>query len=627
MPLQERLLYEFGPFRLDAGERRLLQNGRPIPLTPKAFQTLLVLVQNQGRVVDKEELLRKVWPDTFVEEATLAQNVFTLRKQLGDDRSEAVYIETVPKRGYRFVAAVQPVSSSPHLAGAVAESVQPPALPKTRRRFWIGAAILGCALAAGAFYVGRRVEARPRHAMLLVLPVQNLTGNAERSYLADGLTEEFIAQLGAMDPRRLGVIARTSSMAYKDTTKTIDQIGRELNVNYVLEASLREAGQRTRVTAQLISARDQARLWSQDYDAPSGDLVAVEDEIGRAVASEIHLELQPQSRQRLAQVRAENPASRDLYLQARFYWNLRTQDGLNKALTLFYQAAEKDPANARAYAGVADAYNLLLFYGYSPGAGSILRAKEAALKSIELDDALAEGHAALAYIEFMWLWEWPEAEKEFRRAISLDPNYVSGHQWFALYLSAMGRPQEAMAQINEARALDPASLIVRAAAGLTAYYAHDYDAAIAEAQAALNVNPDFIPALAVLGHAHEQKRMFAEAQADYQKEMSLTQGPAIMTLADLGHLYGVTGKQAEATAVIQKLNDLRRQLPYVGFTAEALVYAGLNDRDNAIAYLTKAEQQNDAARVWVRCDPRWDPIRSDPRLNAVVPVPDGAHAR
>jgi len=622
MPLQEQSLFEFGPFRLDAGERRLLQNGRPIPLTPKAFQTLLVLVQNQGRVVEKEELLRKVWPDTFVEEATLAQNVFTLRKQLGDDRSEAVYIETVPKRGYRFVAPVQPVAARAAIESPL--SIKPVPLHErslSRRRLWIIATILACALAASTFYIGRRMNAPPLHAMLLVLPVQNLTGNTDRSYLADGLTEEFIAQLGAMDPRRLGVIARTSSMAYKDTNKTVDQIGRELNVNYVLEASLREAGQRTRVTAQLISTSDQARLWSQDYDAPSGDLVAVEDEIGRAVASEIHLELQPQSRRRLALIRAENPASRDLYLQARYYWNLRTQDGLNKSLTLFYQAAEKDPTNARAYAGVADAYNLLLFYGYSPGAGSILRAKEAAQKAVELDDALAEGHAALAYVEFMWLWEWPQAEKEFRRAISLNPNYVSGHQWFALYLSAMGRPQEAMAQINEARSLDPASLIVRAAAGLTAYYARNYDAAIAEAQAALDVNPNFTPALTVRGRAHEQKKMFPEAMADYQKEMELTQGTATTMLADLGHLYAVTGKTAEATAVIQKLSDLRRQFPFVGFTAEALVYAGMNDRDNAIAYLIKAEQQNDGARIWVSSDPRWDPVRSDPRFDAVAPVP------
>ncbi|MBI3644893.1 MAG: winged helix-turn-helix domain-containing protein [Acidobacteriales bacterium] len=593
-----------------------------MPLTPKAFQTLLVLVENQGRLVEKDELLKKVWPDTFVEEATLAQNVFTLRKQLGDDRSDAQYIETVPKRGYRFVAPVRLIGTAQ------------PALPETtepglyrRGSVWIAAAVLGATLAVGGFYLARRID-RPRHrAMLAVLPVQNLTGTNDRAYLTDGLTEEIITQLGAMDPSRLGVIARTSSMAYKDTNKTVDQISHELKVDYILEASLRESGTRTRVTAQLIDAGDQGRIWSQDYDAPSGDIVAVEDEIGRAVATQVHLELQPQARQRLDRRRGENPESHDLYLQARYYWNTRTRDGLDKGLNLFYRAAEKDPTNARAFAGVADSYNMMMFYGYSPGAGTLLQAKAAAQKAIELDDSLAEGHAALAYMDFMWLWEWPAAEKEFRRALELNQNYVSAHQWFALYLSAMGRDAEALEQVNAARALDPLSLIVRAAAGMTAYHARKYDEAIAECKSALAVNPDFAPAHTVLGHAYVQKRMFPEASAEYQKVLSLSGGTVPAYLADLGYLYGVSGKPADAMAVLTKLHDLRRQLPFVGFTTEALVYAGLNHKEMAIAYLEKAGEQNDANLIWARSDPRWQMISSDPRLSALLPPATAAHVR
>jgi len=627
MSLQSQCLYEFGPFQLDHSERRLSQQGRPVPLTPKAFQTLLVLVQNPGRVVEKEELLKTVWPDTFVEEATLAQNVFTLRKQLGDDRSEAIYIETVPKRGYRFVAPVRLIEPAPVPEAERSGEGGPTGWFSNRRRLWITAAVLGCTVAAGSAYFVRRMV-KPRHrAMLAVLPVQNLSGNEERSYLTDGLTEEIITQLGAMDPERLGVIARTSSMAYKNTTKTVEQIGRELRVDYILESSLRESGLGTRITAQLINASDQARIWSQDYDAPAGGIVAVEDEVGRAVASQIQLELGSRARQRLARARAENPESHDLYLQGRYFWNSRTHDGLGKSLTLFYQAAEKDPSNARAYAGVADAYNMMMFYGYSPGAGSLVKAKAAAQKAIELDESLPEGHAALGYMQFMWLWEWPSAEEEFRRAIALDPNYVPAHHWFALYLSAMGRSEEAMEQIRQAREIDPLSLIVRAAAGLTAYHAGKYDLAIAECKSALDVNPNFIPAITVLGHAYAQKKMYGEAEAAYQKTVQLTNGATMSYLADLGYLYAVSGKSREAMKIVDAFHDRDRQMPYVPFTFDALIYAGLNEREKAVASLERAEQQNDAGLIWLRSDPRWASIRTDPRLASLLPPPTAAHTQ
>lgn len=621
MPVQEQCLYDFGPFRLDPVERRLLQDGRQVPLTPKAFQTLLVLVQNQGRVIEKEELLRRVWPDTFVEEATLAQNIFTLRKQLGDDRSEGAFIETVPKLGYRFVAPVRQVEFAKlEELSRSGFPERPASLPLFRRMsLWLGM-LLGCVGAIGALFSVRYLRMPQQRTMLCVLPVQNLAGNEEHSYVADGLTEEMISQLGAMDPQHLGVIARTSSMAYKGTTKTIEQIGRELNVNYVLETSLRESGQRMRITAQLINSRDQARMWSQEYDAAPGDLVAVEEQIARAVGSEIHLRLQPQAQQRLARTRAENPESRDLYLQGRYYWNQRSRDGLSKSVSLFYQAAEKDPSNARAYAGIADAYNMEMFYGYSPGAGTLLKAKAAAQRAIELDDSLAEGHAALAYMDFMWLWEWPDAEKEFQRAITLNANYVSAHHWYGLFLSAMGRHEEAMQQVTAARAIDPVSPVVRAAAGLSAYYARNYDQAVAEARSALAINPNFVPAHTVLGRALEQKKMYPEALAEYKRVLDLA-GSGNVLIADLGHLYGVMGKATEATAIIKKMDNMRTELPYVSFSAEGLIYAGLNDDQNAIEYLVKANQQNDAGLIWVWTDPRWDKIRPDPRIKALLPPP------
>lgn len=627
MPLQEQRLYEFGPFQLDPTERRLLQDGKPVPLTPKAFQTLLVLVQNQSRVVEKEDLLKKVWPDTYVEEATLAQNVFTLRKQLGNDRSEAVYIETVPKRGYRFVAPVKLIEpESGKMIAAPSASFERQSW-FARRSILIAAGVLACVLVGIGIYAGRRISAHPRRSMLAVLPVQNLTGRDERNSLSDGLTEEIIAQMGVMDPEHLGVIARTSSMAYKDSHKTVDQIGRELNVDFVLEASLRDAEPRTRVTAQLIDARSQARIWAEDFDVSSADVLGVEDEIGRAVASEIHLELQPRARQRLARVHAENPEARRMYVEGRYYWNLRTREGLDKALTLFKNAAEKDPTNARVFAGLADTYNIQMFYGFSPGAGSLLKAKAAAQRAIELDDTLAEGHAALAYTEFMWLWQWAEAEKEFRRAIAPNHNYATAHHWFAMYLSAMGRHGEALEQINQARVLDPVSLPVRAAAGLTQYYARNYDLAIAECRTALAINSEFAPAHTVLGHAYVGKKMFAEAEAEYQKVIALTNGAVPLYLADLGYLYGVWGKPNDARKILEALRDSRRQLPFVPFTQEARVFAGLNQKDEVVDYQEKAQQQNDAGLIWLGVDPRWDGVRSDPKLKSLFQPASTAQSR
>jgi len=615
MSLPSSHFYQFGPYRLDPSEQLLTEDGRKVPLTPKAFQTLLILVENPGRVVEKEELLQKIWPDTFVEEATLAQNVFTLRKQLHDDRQEAPYIETVPKRGYRFAAPVQVVDLAAPESRADSEqaTIAAPSRPATHSlaRRWIALTVTIVALLGGLVTWHFRPRPLARRPLLAVLPVENLTGDLNREFLSDGLTEELIAQLGSLDPGKLGVIARTSSMTYKGSSKTVPQIAQELGVDYLLEGSIREAGGKLRVTEQLVRGRDQTHLWAQSYDRDLGNLIEMQTEIAGSVASSIELRLTDATRTRLASANPVNPVAYQAYLQGRFYWNTRTREGLLKSIDYYNQALQLDPANARAYAGLADAYNLLSFYGYAKVAANLNRATDAAQKALELDETLPEAHAALAYTNFYWWWKWPEAERDFQRAIQLDGNYVPAHQWYALFLAAMGRQPEGLQQIERAKELDPLSPAVRAGAGFVDYFARRYDDALAECNTALAANPKFMAALYVRGLAYEAKGEFDKAIADFQNASEISSGHLDIYESALAHAYARTGRRAEAEKIALDLEERSRQ-EYIGPSNEAVIWAGLGNQQKTVEWLKRAVETNDAGTIWVRVDPRWDGIRSDP---------------
>jgi TolB-like protein/cytochrome c-type biogenesis protein CcmH/NrfG len=346
--------------------------------------------------------------------------------------------------------------------------------------------------------------------------VQNLTGDPSREFLGDGLTEELILQLGVLDPGKLSVIARTSSMAYKGSNKTVPEIGKELKVNYLLEGSIREAGGRLRVTEQLVRASDGTHLWAQSYDRELGDLLRMETEVANAVAIATSIHLTDEERTKLAKANTANPEAYQAYLQGRFYWNMRTREGLLKSIDYFHQALQFDPEDARAYAGLADAYNLLVYYGYASGTESSHRATDAARKALELDESLPEAHTALAYANFFSWWKWPEAEQEFRRAIELDNNYVPAHHWYAIYLSAMGRRDESVEQMRRAKELDPLSPAVRAGSAFVDYFSRDYDDAVKECDTALAANPQSTAALYVRGLAYEGEGRFDKAIADFQ---------------------------------------------------------------------------------------------------------------
>ncbi len=633
MRQESKHFYEFGPFRLDAPERQLFRDGKPVELTPKAFDTLVALVENRGHLLTKDDLLKRVWPDTFVEEATLAKNVFTLRKALGSPPGEDEYIETVPTRGYRFVGQVREIADgspalpprktrdSPSTVSHTGEPIAVASRDRGRRR-----AIAGLLLAAALIviaYLGRQqfwLHPNPpaRRMMLAVLPFSNLTGDPTQDYFADGFSEEMITQLGNLEPGRLGVIARTSAMQFKNTQKLVDQIGRELGVDYLLEGSVRRTGDRVRISAQLIRVRDQTHLWAADYDRDDRDILALQTDVAKAIGRQIELKLTPGQLARFADKRQVNPECYDLYLKGRYYLSKRTEEGIEKAVEYFRQAIEKDPNYARAYAGLADSYSFLgdTTYGVRSPRETMPKAKAAAMKALELDETLAEAHTSLAAIQETFEWEWSSAEKEYKRAIELNPGYATAHHWYAVYLAQMGRLDESIAEMRRAEEDDPLSPIISENTGLMFYFARHYDQAIEQYRKAFELDPNLVIAHYDLGRAYARKGLYDEAIAEFQKAVKLSGGQPLY-VAGLASAYGVAGRKAQAIKIVKELKD-RSKLEYVSPYEIALVYVSLGETNHAFEWLEKAYQERSSFKDELRAAPELDGLRSDPRFDDLL---------
>jgi TolB-like protein/DNA-binding winged helix-turn-helix (wHTH) protein/Tfp pilus assembly protein PilF len=619
-------LYEFDEFRLDVRRRALLRRQELVPLTPKAFETLLALVQNCGQLMTKDELMKAVWPDSFVEEANLTQTVFVLRKALGET-PEQRYILTVQGRGYRFAADVKVVSENGHPAavapGASRHASVLPTLenPAPRRRLaLLGIAIVLVTTLAAWFAWSRTPTRQPSNGrlMLAVLPFENLTGDAGQDYFSDGMTEEMITQLGNLDPQHLGVIARTSVMHYKNSQQRLEHIGRELGVQYVLEGSIRRDANKVRITAQLIQVKDQTHLWARQYDRDLSNLLALQGEIAQEIAGQIQLTLDDPKRIDAVHQPSLSPdaiEAYDLYLKGRYFWNKRTAQGFQQAIECFQQAIAKDPTYARAYAGLADSYALISNYNLAPQNELMPKARAAALKALELDEGLAEAHTSLALITENYDWDWPTAEKEYRRAIQLDPNYATAHQWYAEYLAFQGRFDEALAESERARQLDPLSLIIAADKGAILYFSRQYDRAIEQFRAVLEMEPNLQRARMVL-FAYAQKGQTADALAEIQKWRRSDDTP--WTWATEAYVYGHSGQPLRARDALKKLEWANRQRHLDPAPMLALAYVGMNNKDEAFNWLQKAYSEHSNAVTTLKVDPIYDPLRSDPRFQEVL---------
>lgn len=613
-------LYQFGPFRLDPAQRLLFRGEDIIPLTPKAIETLLVLVEHRGQLLTKDELLRRVWPGTFVEEVTLAKNISTLRKALGETPEGHEYIETHSKRGYRFVAEVREVER-PEGAGAAAP-VAPrdvAAVPSRARwkKGWLPAtAVAGVLLVllAANWYRSRPEESPAgRKVMLAVLPFEDLSGDPEQEYFSNGLTEEMITQLGRLEPERLGVIARTSAMQYKGIRKSAAAIGRELGVDYILAGTTRREGTRVRISAQLIQVKDQSHLWAEDYDRDLRDILALQSEVASAIAQQIRLKLSPEQHARLRTTAPVNPEAYEDYLKGRFFWNKRTVEGHQKAIEFFEKAIALDPNYAPAYAGLADAYALLGSAAnfILPRREAMGRAREAAQKALSLDESLADAHTSLGFVKMHYDWDFAGAEREFLRAIALNPGYATAHHWYAYDMVAMGRLDDAIAQVRLAQKADPLSVIISRDVGEMLLFAGHDDEAIAQCRKTLEMDPQFAPAHWVIAWADRHKNR----QKEFLEELDQSD---ISTRARVhGVVCALTGRKSEARRILAEF--LRSAPKRYGSSLDiAALYLYLGDRDKAFTWLEKAFQDREGGLIVIGVEEQWKPFRSDPRFQQLL---------
>ncbi len=587
MSKPSRLRYEFGPFLLDATEQLLLRDGRPIALKPKLFDLLLILVENSGHVLDKNRLMSEVWPDTFVEESSLTVGIFALRKALGDGRNNHSYIETVPRRGYRFVANV---TEAPNGGGDSVAARRARLSSNGEERFEAGAGVRS----------------------LAVLPFKYIGAEAGDEYLGLGLADALITKLTNLRQIR---VRPTSAVREYTRARDITVAGRELKVDALLDGSIQRARKRIRVTAQLVDGHDGATLWAENFDEKLADIFSLEDSLSDQVVRALSLKLTGEERKQLVKHHTESAEAYHAYLKGRYFWNKRTAEGFKKGVEYFEHAIALDTNYALAYAGLADCYQLLNGYMSRPPRELIPKAKAALLKALQLDDSLAEAHTSLAHL-LRRDWNWSVAEKEFKRAIELNPNYATAHHWYSTYLTVMARFDEAWAEIKMAQELDPLSLAVNRSGGILFYFTRQYDQAIEQLLDTVELDPNFGYAHFVLGMVYAAKGMYDEAIKQYRKTQTLS-GKGLELTAYLGHIHALSGRRGEAQKVLDQLKGLSDH-GYELHYHIALIYLALGDKDQAFAWLEQAYNERDEELGLLKVDPMLDGLRADPRFMSLL---------
>ncbi|MEO8433882.1 MAG: tetratricopeptide repeat protein [Pyrinomonadaceae bacterium] len=630
--------YEFGPFCLDASKHLLLRDGRPVSLTPKALEILLALVENGGRVLGKDAMLQKIWPDTLVEENNLTVNISALRKALGESPAEHRYIVTVPGQGYRFVAEIRelpgksadlflertkaqivieeeedgPNSEKSELAKSPARSlIWSRSGPSRALTFALVVGVIALTATAAILYRQRvetgGAESAPIRSVA-VLPLKNLSDDPSNEYFSDGMTESLISALSRIEG--LKVISRGSVVRFKGKETDPAEVGRQLGVEAVLEGNVRKSTDSLRVAVRLVSVKDGRVLWARDtHERALGDIFALQDDIARSVAAGLRLELAPEGEQRLTKRYTDNVEAYQLYLKGRYHvFELSTPDPVKTGMEYFKKAIEIDPNYALAHAGLADAY-----YGLSnailPPGEAMPKARAAAMKALELDDTLAEAHISLGLVKLFYDWDFAWAEREFERAVELNPNDPVARNWYSWHLLFTGRSDEALAEMRRAEKLDPLSLKMKKDLGRVLYYARQHDQAIEQYKKALELNANDSQTHWFLGVTYVVKGRVSEALAEFQKAMALDDDR--FRLPWLGCAYAMSGKRGEARKVI---DEMESNQGYVAGYSIALVYIALGEKDAAFRLLEKDYQERNEVLVWARVDPLLDDLRSDPRF-------------
>jgi|CZKD01.1.fsa_nt_gi TolB-like protein/DNA-binding winged helix-turn-helix (wHTH) protein len=628
-----RRRFRTGLFEIDFGSGEVHKEGRKVPVQEQPFRVLAILLERPGEVVTREQLQSKLWPaDTYVGfDEGLNTAIRKLRVAFGDSAENPRFIETVSRRGYRFVAPVsETVAATPQPTENVATPEAGPKAPhdrswEIRGPAWTLLAIALFVILAGFAYLARRHSsanpAAPQRVMLAILPFQNLSNDPSQEYFSDGLTEETITDLGQLSPEHLGVIARTSAMAYKHTNKTISQIGHELGVDYVLEGSVRRQGGKARVSAQLIRVGDQTHLWAQNYERELHDLLQIESELGKAIARQVQINLTPQQEIDLSRMRTVNPEAYDLYLKGRFYWNERNPAAIKESIGYLQRATEQDPDFALAYVGLADAYNIGNILGvYSPKE-SLPNARTAAIKALSLDPSLAEAHAALGMEKSHYEFDFPGAQAEFLKALELNPNSAYAHLFYAnCYLAPMGRMSEAISENQRALQLDPLSLPINNFMGMTYMFAGDYEKADQQFRHTIAMDPTFPLAHQYFSFLLTTMGRYEEAIAEDEKSQLLGGASPEEAAAEAAMKLQAFKTGGERGYWQHNLDLTLRALKapngvFVSASDLASSYALAGEKDKAFQWLDKAYAERDGEDITLlNCDPVFKNLHGDPRF-------------
>ena len=628
--------FSFDEFEVDLRSGELWERGNRLRLQDQPFQVLRVLLERRGEIVTRDELKQTLWPaDTFVDfDDGLNTAVRKIRDALGDSVEKPRYIETIPRRGYRFMGCLSEVrpavlsspaeesNDSPVQEFSRSDPSAPVVLPAPAQLLSIrwrvlltAAAALALFSTALALYRGRSASGTSQHRIksLAVLPLKNLSADPTQEYLADGMTEALIGHLAGI--HNLRVISRTSVMQYKDSKKALPEIAKTLGVDAVVEGSVIRDGNRIRVHAQLIRAATDEHFWSETYDRELRDVLALQSDVAQSIAQKVEVTVTREEHARLSSTRTLDPEAYEAYLKGRFYWNKRTADSMPKAALYFEQAISKDPGYGAAYSGLADCYSGLAWHGFMSPAEVLPKAYAAAQKAVEIDPQSAEAHASLALV-LDHKWDWPAAEVEFKRALELNPQYANAHHWYGDYLSIQGRHDEALVEAKRALELDPLNLMIGTWVGLRYYLARKYDAAIEQSRNTVDLDPNFAAAHLILGKSYVQQGKHKEGLDELERAADLS-GDSPLYTAQVGVSLGLAGEKKEALRVIRQLQAISGKR-YVSPYGEAQIYSTLNDTEQTYKWLETACRDRTVWMSYLAVDPVFDSIRSEERFRDLL---------
>jgi DNA-binding winged helix-turn-helix (wHTH) protein/TolB-like protein/Tfp pilus assembly protein PilF len=641
MSTQFKPSYEFGPYCLSPEEGLLLREGEIVPLAPKALDLLVALVENNGHVISKDALMKRVWPDSFVEESNLSHHVFVLRKALGEDRNGAKYIETIPRRGYRFVASVTEVEDASndlvvaertrsHIvideehdasASVIGQATPAKALAgdsRLKRKTLLLTSIISLAVLVGLtvavyFWITNKpAEVEPTLAVktIAVLPFKPLVADSRDESLELGMADTLINKLSPI--RQLIVRPISDVRKYTGLEQNPIAAGRELGVDYVVEGNLLMVGEKTRMTVRLLSVKDGSAIWADKCDQACSNIFELQDAIAERIAGALALRLSNEEKKQLAKHYTENTEAYQLALKGRFYWNKWTPDGFKKAIEYCNQAVEKDPNYAPAYSWMGSAYQAQGNAGILHPKEANIKAKELAEKALKIDNDFDNGHYLLGAVKLFYDWDWPGAERELRRAIELNSNNVEGRMLYVYYLMITGRPDESISEAKRCEELSPVSVFVSWNVGDMLYLARRYDEAIAQYRKTLELDPYCAEAHYGLGYTYIEKGMNEDAIVEVNRGIELD-GDKKETSRPLGYIYARTGKRAEVQAILARLEQVSKS-SYVDSIGVVRLRAALGEKDRAFEWFEKAYNERRSRMIWLTVDPRLDSLRQDPRF-------------